>query len=201
MLNSWFYKIFIYSSLACAATASAITKHGFDFVLGVDGDFKAAIAKASSSGATEFKRFILFVPDGEYNITKVTGDEHGKSTFSGSNISIIGQSVDKTIIWNTTDTEGISTTATIYFPSNKNMYMQDITLQNRSSVSSANAARQVALQQNAGDKFIYKNVRLLSGQDTYYTKKVALIGKVAKSMAPLTLSAVAATFFSKSPSL
>ncbi|MBR2095884.1 MAG: T9SS type A sorting domain-containing protein, partial [Fibrobacter sp.] len=98
-------------------------------------------------------------------------DEHGKSTFSGSNISIIGQSVDKTIIWNTTDTEGISTTATIYFPSNKNMYMQDITLQNRSSVSSANAARQVALQQNAGDKFIYKNVRLLSGQDTYYTKK------------------------------
>ena len=171
MLNSWFYKIFIYSSLACAATASAITKHGFDFVLGVDGDLKAAIAKASSSGATESKRFILFVPDGEYNITKVTGDEHGKSTFSGSNISIIGQSVDKTIIWNTTDTEGISTTATIYFPSNKNMYMQDITLQNRSSVSSANAARQVALQQNAGDKFIYKNVRLLSGQDTYYTKK------------------------------
>ncbi|MBQ5463345.1 MAG: pectin esterase, partial [Fibrobacter sp.] len=116
MLNSWFYRIFIYSSLACAATASAITKHGFDFVLGVDGDFKAAIAKASSSGASESKRFILFVPDGEYNITKLTGDEHGKTTFSGSNISIIGQSVDKTIIWNTTDTEGISTTATIYFP-------------------------------------------------------------------------------------
>ena len=170
-MNSWFYRIFICSSLACAATAFGITKHGFDFVLGVDGDFKAAIAKASSSGASESKRFILFVPDGEYNITKLTGDEHGKTTFSGSNISIIGQSVDKTIIWNTTDTEGISTTATIYFPSNKNMYMQDITLQNRSSVSSANAARQVALQQNAGDKFIYKNVRLLSGQDTYYTKK------------------------------
>ena len=34
MLNSWFYKIFICSSLACAATAFAITKHGFDFVLG-----------------------------------------------------------------------------------------------------------------------------------------------------------------------
>ena len=87
-----------------AVNASAIAKHGFDFVLGVDGDFKAAIAKASSSGATESKRFILFVPNGEYNITKVTGDEHGKSTFSGSNISIIGESVDKTIIWNTTDT-------------------------------------------------------------------------------------------------
>ena len=171
MLNSWVYRFAVCMPLAMAVSASAITKHGFDFVLGVDGDFKAAIAKASSSGATESKRFILFVPNGEYNITKVSGDEHGKSTFSGSNISIIGESVDKTIIWNTTDTEGISTTATLYFPSNKNMYMQDITLQNRSSVSSSNAARQVALQQNAGDKFIYKNVRLLSGQDTYYTKK------------------------------
>ena len=139
--------------------------------MGVDGDFKAAIEKASASGASESNRFILFVPNGEYNITKITGDEHGKTTFSGSNISIIGESADKTIIWNTTDTEGISTTATLYFPSNKNMYMQDITLQNRSSVSSTSAARQVALQQNAGDKFIYKNVRLLSGQDTYYTKK------------------------------
>ena len=163
--------VFLCATLAFAGNAFGIAKHGFDFVLGVDGDFKAAIAKAASSGASESKRFILFVPNGEYNITKVTGDEHGKTTFSGSNISIIGQSADKTIIWNTTDTEGISTTATIYFPSNKNMYMQDITLQNRSSVSSANAARQVALQQNAGDKFIYKNVRLLSGQDTYYTKK------------------------------
>ena len=163
--------VFLSATLAFAGSAFGITKHGFDFVLGVDGDFKAAIAKASSSGASESNRFILFVPNGEYNITKVTGDEHGKTTFSGSNISIIGESADKTIIWNTTDTEGISTTATIYFPSNKNMYMQDITLQNRSSVSSSNAARQVALQQNAGDKFIYKNVRLLSGQDTYYTKK------------------------------
>ena len=163
--------IFLCATLAFAGSAFAVTKHGFDFVLGVDGDFKAAIAKASASGASESKRFIIFVPNGEYNITKLTGDEHGKTTFSPSNVSIIGESVDKTIIWNTTDTEGIGTTATLYFPKNKNMYMQDITLQNRSSVSSANAARQVALQQNSGDKFIYKNVRLLSGQDTYYTKK------------------------------
>jgi len=170
MLNNK-VSVFLCATLAYAGSAFGIAKHGFNFVVGVDGDFKAAIAKASASGASESNRFIIFVPNGEYNLTKLTGDEHGKTTFSGSNISIIGQSVDKTIIWNTTDTEGISTTATLYFPSNKNMYMQDITLQNRSSVSSSNAARQVALQQNAGDKFIYKNVRLLSGQDTYYTKK------------------------------
>ena len=164
-------RIVLCAVLGVAVSASAVDKKKIDFVLGVDGDFKAAVSKAGSSGASASNRFVIFVPDGEYEITKLTGDEHGKSTFSASNTSIVGQSVSKTIIWNTTDTEGIGTTATLYFPKNNNMYMQDITLQNRSSVSSGNAARQVALQQNEGDKYIYKNVRLLSGQDTYYTKK------------------------------
>ncbi len=171
MLNSWVFKFVACVPLAMAISVSAVEKKKINFVLGVDGDFKAALAVAKSSGASESNRFVIFVPDGEYEITKVTGDEHGKSVFDASNVSIVGQSVDKTIIWNTTDTEGISTTATLYFPKNSNMYMQDITLQNRSSVSSSNAARQVALQQNEGDKFVFKNVRLLSGQDTYYTKK------------------------------
>ena len=167
MLNSVTSKICLLATLGLAISASAVEKKKIDFVLGVDGDFKAAIAAASASGASANNRFVLFVPDGEYDITKLTGDEHGKTTFSASNVSIVGQSVDKTIIWNTTDTEGISTTATLYFPKNNNMYMQDITLQNKGSYNSGNAARQVALQQNEGDKFIYKNVRLLSGQDTY----------------------------------
>ena len=168
MLNSVTSKISLLATLGLAISASAVEKKKIDFVLGVDGDFKAAIAAA---GASAGNRFVIFVPDGEYEITKLTGDEHGKTTFSASNVSIVGQSVDKTIIWNTTDTEGISTTATLYFPKNNNMYMQDITLQNKGTYNSGNAARQVALQQNEGDKYIYKNVRLLSGQDTYYTKK------------------------------
>ena len=159
------------ATLAVATNAFAIAKHGFDFVVGVDGDFKAAIAKASASGASESKRFIIFLPNGEYDLTRLTGDEHGKTTFSPSHVSIIGQSLENTTISNTTDTEGISTTATLYFPKNNDMYMQDITLKNKSTYSTSSAARQVALQQNEGDKFIYKNVRLLSGQDTYYTKK------------------------------
>ena len=162
--------VFLCASLAFATGAFAVTKHGFDFVVGVDGNFKEAIAKAAASGASESKRFIIFLPNGEYDITKLTGDEHGKTTFSPSNVSIIGQSLENTTISNTTNTEGISTTATLYFPNNKNMYMQDITLKNKSTYSTSSAARQVALQQNSGDKFIYKNVRLLSGQDTYYTK-------------------------------
>lgn len=165
------FKFTMCATLAVATNAFAVTKHGFDFVVGVDGDFKAAIAKAAASGASESKRFIIFLPNGEYDLTRLTGDEHGKTTFSPSHVSIIGQSLENTTISNTTDTEGISTTATLYFPKNNDMYMQDITLKNKSTFSTSSAARQVALQQNEGDKFIYKNVRLLSGQDTYYTKK------------------------------
>ncbi|MCQ2062219.1 MAG: pectinesterase family protein [Fibrobacter sp.] len=171
-MNTKFSGTFSISALALmlASNAFAVAKHGIDFVVGKDGDFKAAMAKAAASGASESKRFIIFFPDGEYELTKLTGDEHGKTTFSTSHVSFIGQSADKSVIWNTTDTEGISVTATLYFPKNSDIYMQDLTVQNRSTFKTSEAGRQVAIQQ-IGDKFIYKNVKLLSGQDTYYTKK------------------------------
>ncbi|MDY6284214.1 MAG: pectate lyase [Fibrobacter sp.] len=156
------------TSSSSTAGVSNVKKQKIDFVVGVDGDFKAAFAKAASASAS--KRFIIFVPDGEYDLTKITADSHGKTSVNSSYLSIIGQSKEKTIIANKTDTEGISLTATLYFPKSNDIYMQDITLQNKSSYATANAARQVALQQGNGDRFIYKNVRLLSGQDTYYTK-------------------------------
>ena len=156
---------------ALASTSFAIEKRKIDFVVGVDGDFKAAIAAAGSSGASASKQFVIFLPDGEYELTKLTADSHGKTTVSASFVSIIGQSLEKTVISNKTDTESIGHTATLYFTKNNGVYMQDITLQNKSSFCGQNACRQVALQQNEGDKFIFKNVRLLSGQDTYYSKK------------------------------
>ena len=156
---------------ALASTSFAVEKRKIDFVVGVDGDFKAAIAAAGSSGASASKQFVIFLPDGEYELTKLTADNHGKTTVSASFVSIIGQSLEKTVISNKTDTESIGHTATLYFTKNNGVYMQDITLQNKSTVCGQNACRQVALQQNEGDKFTFKNVRLLSGQDTYYSKK------------------------------
>ena len=169
MKKNEFIKWFVFSTLAFAVSASAVEKKKIDFVVGVDGDFKAAFSKAGSASATN--RFVIFVPDGEYDLTNLTADSHGKTTVSASYLSIIGQSLEKTIIANKTDTESIGHTATIYFPKNNDMYMQDITLQNKSTYCGSSACRQVALQQNNGDRFIFKNVRLLSGQDTYYTKK------------------------------
>jgi len=164
--------LFIASFLAAGFVTDAfgVTKKKFDFVVGVDGDFKAAAAAAAAAKPSENNRFVIFFPEGEYDITKVTGDSHGRSAFSTSYVSLVGQNRDKTTISNTTDTEGISVTATLYFPNNNGMYMQDLTVRNKSSFASAEAARQVTIQQ-IGDRYIFKNVRLLSGQDTYYTNK------------------------------
>ena len=81
------------------------------------------LANANSS-ATE--RTCIFLPDGTYDLGKVA-----LTAVSGNNISIIGQSMDKTIIKNAPDVknEGIGTTATLYV-TGKNLYIQDLTLQN-----------------------------------------------------------------------
>ena len=150
--------------------AFGITKKKFDFVVGVDGNFKAAIAAATAANPSASNRFVIFFPDGEYDLTSLTADRHGKTTFSPSYVSLIGQTMEKAVIANKTDTESIGHTATLYFPKNNGMYMQDLTIQNKSTYCGASACRQVTIQQNSGDKFIFKNVKLVSGQDTYYTK-------------------------------
>lgn len=151
--------------------AFGVTKKKIDFVVGVDGDFKQAIAAAGAAAPSENNRFVIFFPDGEYDLTKLTADRHGKTTLTNSFISLIGQTRDRAIISNKTDTESIGHTATLAFSGSKGIYMQDITLQNKSTFCGSSACRQVALQQNEGDKYIFKNVTLNSGQDTYYTKK------------------------------
>ncbi len=148
--------------------AFGITKKKFDFVVGVDGDFKAAIAAAP--GTSSGGHFLIFVPNGEYNIGTLTGDSNQKTAFEKSNISLIGESMDKTIIYNQSINEAIGTTATLYIHGN-DVYLQDLTIQNKSGgpTCPASACRHVAVQQQ-GDKMIYKQVKLIAGQDTYYTK-------------------------------
>lgn len=151
--------------------AFGVTKKKIDFVVGVDGDFKAALAAASAAAPTEANRFVIFFPDGEYDLTKVTADRHGKTTLTNSYISLIGQTRDKAVISNKTDTESIGHTATLGFSKNVGVYMQDLTIQNKSTYCGSSACRQVTIQQNEGDKYIFKNIKLVSGQDTYYSKK------------------------------
>ena len=120
------------------------------------------LANANSS-ATE--RTCIFLPNGVYDLGKTV-----LTTVSGNNISIIGQSMDKTIIKNAPDikNEGIGTTATIYV-TGKNLYMQDLTLENDLDYYSSGSAGRAVCLQDKGDGTICKNVKMLSYQDTYYS--------------------------------
>lgn len=158
--------------LAFSQAGVALTKKKFDFVVGVNGDFKAAMA-AAASGASAANRFVLFFPDGEYNIGSLTGNANQMTTFATSNVSFIGQSEDKTVVFNKSQQEGISVTATLYFNRANDMYFQDLSIMNRANYGNTatynETGRHVAVMEQ-GNKFVYKNVRLLSTQDTYYTK-------------------------------
>lgn len=149
----------------------AVTKKKFDFVVGVNGDFKAALTSAAQAAASG-KRFHIFLPNGEYNIGTLTGDANQMTTVTTSKISLIGEDIDKTIIFNKAKNEAISTTATLYFNHANDLYLQDLTVLNKGNYGDPAAAqatgRFVALE-DRGDRNIYKHVKLLSNQDTYYS--------------------------------
>ena len=126
------------------------------------------MAAASAAKPTESNRFIIFFPDGEYDIGSITGNENQMTEFKTSYVSFIGQSAEKTILYNKSSEEGISTTATLYLHGS-GIYIQDMTILNKAiygnEANCGSACRHVTIMQQ-GDKFIYKNVKLLSGQDT-----------------------------------
>ena len=108
----------------------------------------------------------IFLPNGTYDLGETV-----LTTISKNNISIIGQSMEGTIIKNAPDyrKESIDQTATIKI--NKNVegtYLQDLTIQNALDYYKNNNGRAVALW-DQGTQTVCKNVRLLSYQDTYYS--------------------------------
>lgn len=123
--------------------------------------FILALVQANSEGNAK-----IFLPNGLYDLGETV-----LTTISGNNISIIGQSMEGTIIKNAPDakTESIDKTATIKV--NKNVsgtYLQDLTIQNALDYYKADNGRAVALW-DQGTQTVCKNVKLLSYQDTYYS--------------------------------
>lgn len=78
------------------------------------------IANGNNAAANATRTFI-FLPNGTYDL----GDKC-LTTISGNNISIIGESMDNTIIVNNPEVEGIGVTATL-FNTSTGLYMQDLT--------------------------------------------------------------------------
>jgi pectin methylesterase-like acyl-CoA thioesterase len=118
------------------------------------------IANAKSS---KDARTYIFLPDGTYDL-----GETCLTKVSGSNISIIGQSMDNTIIMNTAPEESINTTATLLV-TGSNIYFQDLTLKNALNYFDSSTAGRAVCLQDKGSRTICKNVKLLSYQDTYYS--------------------------------
>ena len=116
----------------------------------------------------------IFLPNGVYDF-----GEDALTQISKDNISIIGESMEGTIIRNAPDfhNEGIGTTATLLITGN-NTYLQDLTLENAmdyfKALATLNNGRAVCLQ-DKGTKTVCKNVRMLSRQDTYYSNKVGAV--------------------------
>ncbi|MEN3323740.1 pectinesterase family protein [Mariniflexile soesokkakense] len=148
-----------------------VTKKTYDFIVGVDGNFAAALAAAQAASSSG-ERFFIFFPDGEYDLGNTTGDATQQTFINIPKVSFIGQSADGVVLFNEplAANEGIGTTPTINFQTNsKDIYMQDITLLNKMDYrKGAFTGRAVALR-DQGDRNIYKNVKLLSNQDTFYT--------------------------------
>ena len=114
-------------------------------------------------------RSYIFLPDGIYDLNETV-----KTAISGHNISIIGQSMENTIILTAPDKsiEGLGS-ADMLHNSGTNLYLQDITLKNAldyySAISGGQVGGRAAVLQDSGNRTIGKNIRMLSYQDTYYS--------------------------------
>ena len=108
----------------------------------------------------------IFLPNGTYDFGEAT-----LTGISGENVSIIGQSADKTIIVNRPPRtmEGLGK-ADLLNNTGVGLYMQDLTLKN--DMESLGNDERAATLHDQGTKTINKNVRHLSHQDTYYSHKV-----------------------------
>lgn len=125
-----------------------------------------AIERANLQNAdTLSERLFILIPDGVYDL-----GERVLTSISGHNIALVGQSMEGTIIVNApkVENEGISTTATL-LNRGHHTYVQDLTLKNALDYYHSGAAGRAVCWQDKGDSTIFKHVRMLSYQDTYYS--------------------------------
>ena len=121
------------------------------------------------NASKDAERAFIFLPNGTYDL-----DATVKTTITGHNISIIGQSMDGTIIMNKPDKsiEGLGS-ADLFDNSGSNLYLQDLTLKNALDYYNAGSAGRAAVLVDAGTRTIGKNVRMLSYQDTYWSSNAS----------------------------
>lgn len=126
------------------------------------GNFLTTLEIANAASSSD-KRTYVFVPDGTYDLGNAV-----LTPISGNSISVIGQSMDNTIIVNEAEQEGIGVSAT-FLITGENTYLQDLTLKNAYDYYKPGFAGRAVVIQDKGKHTVCKNVRMLSYQDTYYS--------------------------------
>lgn len=125
-----------------------------------------AIDKANEQNADSLsKRLFVLIPNGVYDL-----GERTLTPILGHNIALVGESMEGTVIVNRplVENEGIGKTATL-LNRGHNTYVQDLTLQNALDYYRSGAAGRAVCWQDKGNYTIFKRVRMLSYQDTYYS--------------------------------
>lgn len=159
-------------------TRPEVAKAMYDFIVPDDGTFNEAI-KAANNRAAKDKRFYIFVKDGSYEAANidgatVTGSDNKTypsvtTDLTASNVSIIGESMDGTVIYNEPkhEFEGLGKATNLCIQNNVlNTYIQDITLTHTLGDNG-----RVAVLQDRGNKTVCKTVKLDGFQDTYYSNQ------------------------------
>lgn len=123
--------------------------------------FKAiAAAPKNKTG----QRYNIFLPNGTYHFGNRT-----ELTLPCDNVSVIGQSMDATILVTRPEAykEGLGT-ADLFYNTHKNIYFENLTLKN--ALDHYGHGGRAAVMHDCGTRTIYKNVRMLSYQDTYFSE-------------------------------
>ena len=156
-------------------------RYKYDFVVPDNGNFVAAI-RAANNRKDKAKRFRIFVKSsmyrvkGEGNPIKIV--EKGKertisspmTILTAPNTSICGEGMKNTQIESMPMYEGIDCTSTLFLKGADSTYIQDIELwSNYRDDLNAFTSRAVALNEKNCKGNIFKNLSLMSNQDTYYT--------------------------------
>lgn len=130
------------------------------------GDAASLVMALNTASAEEGAK--IFLPNGTYDL-----GEKVNTAVSGKNVSIIGQSAEKTIIVTAPPValEGLGK-ADLLVNTGEGLYIQDVTLKNALDYYAAGSAGRAVTLHDKGTKTINKNVRHLSYQDTYYSHKV-----------------------------
>ena len=111
------------------------------------------------------ERKYIFLPKGTYDLGETV-----QTTINIDNVSIVGESIDYTVIVTTPglELEGLGS-AELLVNNSSNLYLQDLTLENRFDFYSSGSEGRAPVLYDNGNHTMGKNVRMISHQSTYYS--------------------------------